>query len=159
MTEFSDWLEQKEARRARKRARKEGIREYTQVKRKKITKRRKAGFSEETRTEAHRRAGGHCENPLCRRKLPGLGGEHHCLPRSQYHKADRNGLWNCAAICSNCHERITSPKTDSDKRLRRYFERLAVARRDLVGSIYYQELDLLTKQLIDGSLDLNKSKF
>lgn len=166
-TEFELWLEKKNARRSKKaapKAVKGRIRksepkkdETTKPKRKRIRSKPKQGFSEETRTAAHARSGGVCENPLCGRQLPGLGGEHHCLPRSQYHKSDRNDLWNCAAICEDCHRRVTTPKTPEDKRLRRYFERLAVFRRDYTGDEFEFQRRSLNRALEANTLDLVRS--
>ena len=168
LKEFEDWLAKKNGRKSKKSAAKSPakgrIRKSTpktedkpKSKRKRIRSKPKPGFSEETRTAAHNRSGGLCENPLCGRNLPGLGGEHHCLPRSQYRKADRNDLWNCAAICEDCHRRVTSPKTPEDKRLRRYFERLAVFRRDYTGDEFEFQRSALTTALERNTLDLIRS--
>lgn len=167
LKEFEDWLAKKNARKSKKtaaRAPKSRVREPVKEKaekpkrkRKRIRSKPKPGFSEETRTAAHKRSEGLCENPLCRRQLSGLGGEHHCLPRSQYHKSDRNDLWNCAAICEDCHRRVTTPKTPEDKRLRRYFERLAVFRRDYTGDEFEFQRSALTDALVRNTLDLIRS--
>lgn len=154
MTEFEDWIAKKEARRGRRNAPKITRRDKPQPRARKKPRKRKAGFSEEIRTQAHDRAGGLCENPLCGRPLPGLGGEHHCLPRSQYKKRDRNDLWNCGAICQECHHRVTFPRTDEDKRLRRYFELVAQARRDLQLETLVATLARLEAELRNNTLDL-----
>lgn len=152
-TEFEKWIREKEARRSGKRAPKGARREITKPKRKRFTSKRKPGFSEETRTLARDRAGGLCENPLCQTHLPDLGGEHHCLPRSQYSGDDRNDLWNCAHICQDCHARITAPKTKPDKQLRRYFEMVALARREGNNSRTRRKLRVLDEKLAKGTID------
>lgn len=167
LKEFEDWLAKKNGRKAKKtaaRAPKSRVRqpdekkaETTKPKRKRIRSKRKPGFSEETRTAAHERSGSTCENPLCGKNLRGLGGEHHALPRSYYHKADRNDLWNCTTPCEDCHRRVTSPKTEEDKRLRRYFERLAVFRRDYTGTGYEFQKSALDTALVRNTLDLIRS--
>jgi len=156
MTEFEDWIKKKEARRSRIKGPKLKRKVISHAKPKRIRSKRKTGFSEETRQQAHDRSSGHCQNPLCGKRLPGLGGEHHCLPRSQYKKADRNDLWNCAAICQECHHRVTVLKTEEDKRLRRYFERLAIARRDLPEAELLATSQQLERSLRDNTLELNR---
>ncbi len=158
MSTFEDWISKKEERRSRKNDRKQGIRVYTKPRGKRIRSKARTGFSEDVRAQARDRAGNICENPLCGNGLAGVqGGEHHCLPRSQYKKADRNDLWNCAAICERCHAEITSPRTDDDKRLRRYFERLAVIRRELSGDQLEREERDLDNRLRAGEIELFKS--
>jgi len=157
LTEFEKWIEKKNSRRSKthKKPAKESKNDKAKTikpKRKRIRSKPKEGFSEEIRRAAHDRAGDLCENPLCRKSNPDLGGEHHCLPRSQYKKKDRNDLWNCSTPCDDCHARVTSPKTADDKRLRRYFERLAIARRDLSGDDSFLAIEDLKRQLRDKSL-------
>lgn len=164
-TPFEDWIAKKNARRTKKLQPKGNFRKKTPVetkapdspnppKRKRIrSKRARAGFSKEVRQEAHDRANNTCENPLCNRSLHELGGEHHCIPKSQYHGSDRNGAWNCAVICTECHDRVTSPRTDADKRLRRYFERVAYSRQNYVDDTLRRELDSLELALKNNSLD------
>lgn len=154
MSEFQDWLDKKEARRSRKRAGLTRSRMISHSTIKKKPRKPKPGFSEEVRQAAHDRNGNQCENPLCGKRLPGLGGEHHCLPRSQYKKPDRNEVWNCAAICQDCHFHITFPKEVESKRLGRYFEHVAVARRSLQGEELTEKLLELEKSLKNQSLDL-----
>ena len=129
----------------------------TTKKPKRPRKKRKPGFSEEIRKAAHARAGNTCENPLCGRPVVDLGGEHHCIPRSQYHKSDRNDLWNCACICQECHQRVTTPRTDEDKRLRRYFERRAWSFKIYTADHLKRELQALDKALKDNTLELIRS--
>lgn len=157
MSEFEDWLEKKNARRSRKNESKGLRRGITRKTHSKPTRRRKPGFTLEIREQANERAEGQCENPLCARNLPMVGGEHHCLPRSYYHGADRNDLWNCAHICPECHARITTPTTGEDVRLRRYFERLAWNRRTLVDPRLTEQNNLLEAALRNNSLDLIRS--
>lgn len=155
MTEFEDWLANKNARRSRKNEPKSSTRGFTHKTRRSPRKRRKTGFSTEVREAAAERADYRCENPLCKRDLPDLGGEHHCIPRSQYAGADRNDLWNCAHICYSCHDRITAPRTRESIRLRRYFERIAYVRRTYSESRARRESLLLEKELRDQTLSLD----
>ena len=159
MSEFEDWLQQKEARRSRKRDAKNGIRDNTRLKRKPIRSRPKTGFSVEVREQAAERADGRCENPLCRTYLPDIGGEHHCIPRSQYKGDDRNELWNCAHICSDCHYRVTVLKSDEDKRLRRYFERVAISRRMQNNGQEGESISSLDSKLRNQTLELERKNF
>lgn len=160
-TEFEKWLDKKNARKAGRNSKnvKKNIRNKKRKSQKKIIKRsrNKKGFTIAIRTEARERSGYICENPLCKRSHVELGGEHHGLPRSQYHKADRNDSWNCTRPCTTCHSRITSPKTDSDKRLRRYFERLAVLRRDYTGEQFLFQYNELNRRLVEGTLPITRS--
>ena len=169
LKEFEEWIAKKNGRKSSKkspakRAARTSLRrpisessKDTAKKPKRIKKRRKPGFTQEVREAAHTRANNQCENPLCGRQVNELGGEHHCLPRSQYHKVDRNDLWNCACICTECHQRVTSPKSDEDKRLRRYFERCAYARKNLDEDQLGHELQALTKALVENTLDTVRS--
>lgn len=169
LEEFEKWLEKKNGKTskskspAQRAARKPLQRSATKSdknttqKPKRLKKRRRAGFSEEVRTAAHVRAGDLCENPLCGRQVSEIGGEHHCIPRSQYRKSDRNDLWNCACICEGCHTRVTSPRSEEDKRLRRYFERCANARKILSGDSLGLELQALEKALRENTLDTVRS--
>lgn len=172
LKEFEEWLDKKNKRKgskgesksaARKPARKPIQRskaksdKNTTKKPKRIRKSRKSGFSQEIREAAHARAGNTCENPLCGRPVVDLGGEHHCIPRSQYHKSDRNDLWNCACICQECHQRVTTPRTDEDKRLRRYFERRAWSFKVYTADQLERELSALDQALKDNTLELIRS--
>lgn len=154
MTEFEDWIASKERRRSRKNGFKRKSRVTPQKAPKKSRRRAPGGFDAEIRAQAIERAKSRCENPICQRFLPDPGGEHHCLPRSFYRKSDRNNLWNCAHICPDCHYRITFPKSDSDIRLRRYFERIAIARRTYSDNRLERELGLLEEALRSNTLDL-----
>lgn len=165
-TEFEDWIAKKNARRNKKSQPKGNFRkkapvETTEknspnpVRRKRPSRARaKAGFGKEVREASHDRAGHTCENPLCTRSIHQLGGEHHCLPKSQYRGSDRNDIWNCAVLCTECHDRITSPRTDEDKRLRRYFERVAYSRKTYSDGILQSELNSLELALKNNTLDL-----
>ena len=169
LEEFEKWIAKKNGRKngskspatkaARKSLRRSAIKsnKNTDGKPKRPRKKRRQGFTEEIRIAAHARAGNLCENPLCGRAVNDLGGEHHCIPRSQYHKSDRNDLWNCACICEECHKRVTSPRLDEDKRLRRYFERCANARKILSEDQLGLELQSLTKALLENTLDTVRS--
>ena len=166
MTPFEEWIAKKNARRAKKSQPKKLQRKSPRVAKKKEDRpdsskhkrpnriRTKKGFSKEVREAAHIRCENRCENPLCGRNVYELGGEHHCLPRSQYRGSDRNDLWNCSVPCTKCHDRITSPKSDEDKRLRRYFERVAFSRKTYTGDILRRELDALEAALKSNELDL-----
>ena len=165
-TPFEDWIAKKNARRTKKSQPKQLQRKTPRVaKAKEISKdpvgtkvrsrkRPKKGFSKDVREAAHIRCENHCENPLCGRNVYELGGEHHCLPKSQYRGNDRNDLWNCSVPCTECHDRITSPRSVEDKRLRRYFERVAFSRKTYTGDILRRELDALEAALKSNELDL-----
>ena len=169
LKEFQEWLDKKNGRskksktpakraaRSRKKAETSATGKNTTKEPRRRVRRRKPGFSQEIREAAHSRAGDRCENPLCGRNVIELGGEHHCIPRSQYHKSDRNDLWNCAVICEECHKRVTSPRTPEDKRLRRYFERCAYARKNYDEDTLGRELHALEQALRDNTLDMVRS--
>lgn len=159
MEDFEAWINKKNERRRSRLARKnnEGGKTIKKA-RKRIRSKPKVGFSEEIRQQSYNRAEGKCENPLCEQPIRGLGGEHHCLPRSQYHKADRNDLWNCATICGQCHSRITSPVSEEDIRLRRYFERLAIIRRDCNESEILRQTKILERRLRTKVLSLLQNR-
>lgn len=154
MDNFEDWIKKKERRRSRIRDSKNGKQGITRKVSNKRKRRSKDGFKTEVREAAYQRSGGKCENPLCGRILHSLGGEHHCLPRSFYKREDRNDLWNCAKICNECHVRVTSPTSREDVRLRRYFERIAWARRTYSESRARSECKILQEKLINGTLEL-----
>ena len=124
-------------------------------KRKRIKHKKKEGFSLETREAAHQRSKGQCETPDCGRPVE-IGGEHHCLPRSQYSKKDRNGLWNCANICQICHEEITFPKTPRAIQKRRFFELLALLRRDGGKD---EDFTNLIKDYLNNSISVIQQKY
>jgi hypothetical protein len=157
MSEFEEWIKNKEARRRARNDQNSKRRGITHLRSKKIKRSRAAGFSTETRERAYQRSKGYCENPMCKRRVQSIGGEHHCLPRSYYRKADRNDLWNCAKICNICHDRITSPTTRQDVRLRRYFERIAWSRRTYSESRHERESKILEENLKNDTLDLFRS--
>lgn len=165
-TEFEDWIAKKNARRTKKSQPKKLQRKKTPVAKPEETsknpvgtkvrsrKRPKKGFSKEVREAAHIRCENHCENPICGRNVYELGGEHHCIPKSQYHLNDRNDLWNCSVPCTECHDRITSPRNPEDKRLRRYFERVAFSRKTYTGDVLRRELEALEQLLKSNELEL-----
>lgn len=165
-TPFEDWIAKKNARRTKKSQPKQLQRKTPRVAKKKEASpdpvrrkrasrnRTRKGFSKEVREAAHNRCENRCENPLCGRNIHELGGEHHGIPKSQYRGSDRNDLWNCTVPCTECHDRVTSPRSDEDKRLRRYFERIAFARKTYTGDVLRGELEALTEALKNNELDL-----
>lgn len=67
------------------------------------------GISEYTRKKVYKDAKNRCENPECRKPVMYNDFErHHIYFRSQYKKDDRNGTWNWACLCKECHYSIHS---------------------------------------------------
>lgn len=61
---------------------------------------------------------------------PGIHTRHHCLPQSEYKRADKNQAWNIVNMCQPCQTKVHKSETLLQK-----YRELAISRRPAVPEL------------------------